>query len=442
MNNSERRLGEQDYREKHERQVRELVAGMEIDYEKILPKDGEKFDIEDIKNWIGAVDFKKGMEPERKVVSDINEKVPKEQLLYSMTVTEAKMKVISEIAEGVYPAVAFQIEDHRKEVEKVIKGILDEKKEKFSLNDVLPKINLGKPAVLIDTLVIVSLFLAACGQAKGPETPVATATTGPVATLSVSANPTETATWTAVPTEIPTETASPTATLNTEDATATQEASNETKKAEILKMLSIELKTPEELQNLPVIDESDFENGTVLADEMWLIDNVLPPSDTVLPTSWNIESNPDTGFYEMSYNFVTEKDVKSYRGISAFFVMHDGKKMLRIGVEYGGKGQIIHYNLENPKWWTDPISMKTLIDAFNNVNTGLQPIFGYGAIGNWSKLRNGYQVGEDSSAENYTINYQKDHFAEFQKLAADWVSNRKLPVGADKFLFGVYVYIK
>jgi hypothetical protein len=148
--------------------------------------------------------------------------------------------------------------------------------------------------------------------------------------------PTEKTTPTTLPTLKPTATATakPTA---TPDVEATKQAEFETRKAEALKMVSIKLDSPEDFNTLPVLDDvADFDSGKVQEAEYWLIDNVLPPSDTKLPESWRAETNEKSGYCNMMYNLISEGNVDNYRGVGAFFVIRDGKKMLRLGVEYGG----------------------------------------------------------------------------------------------------------
>ena len=102
--------------------------------------------------------------------------------------------------------------------------------------------------------------------------------------------------------------------------------------------MSIKLDSLEDFKTLPVLDDvQGFDSGKVQEIEHWLIDNVLPPAEMKLPDSWRIESNPKTGFYMMGYDLNTNSKANTYRGVSAFFVMRDGKKMLRLGVEYRGK---------------------------------------------------------------------------------------------------------
>ena len=165
-----------------------------------------------------------------------------------------------------------------------------------------------------------------------------------LALLSGCAAPATTPTFTPTPfstntpqpskTPIPTLTETPTATPNAE---ATKQTEFEAKKAEALKMVSIKLDSPEDFATLPVLDDvADFDSGKVQEAEYWLIDNVLPPSDTKLPESWRAETNEKSGYCNMMYNLISEGNVDNYRGVGAFFVIRDGKKMLRLGVEYGG----------------------------------------------------------------------------------------------------------
>ncbi len=148
-----------------------------------------------------------------------------------------------------------------------------------------------------------------------------------------------------------------------------------------MKMVATELKTSGDLKNLPVIGDDTvvFESGEVQGvEEDWLIKNVLPKADIKLPTTWRINKDKKTGLSWMDYNAITEPNVVDYRGVCAFFVMHNGIKMLRLGFEYGGPGQLIHFNLENSKWWTDPERIKNIIAAFNRDGEQMLPIIQYG----------------------------------------------------------------
>jgi len=179
-----------------------------------------------------------------------------------------------------------------------------------------------------------------------------------LALLSGCAAPATTPTFTPTPfstntpqpskTPIPTLTETPTATPNAE---ATKQTEFEAKKAEALKMVSIKLDSPEDFATLPVLDDvADFDSGKVQEAEHWLIENVLPPANINLPESWSIGGNHQTGFLIMDWDHISEPNVKVYRFVDAFFVMRDGVKMLRIGLEFGGPGQLIHLNFEDPRW--------------------------------------------------------------------------------------------
>lgn len=168
--------------------VSDMASRMVVDKQKIMPEEEDKFDFEDIHNWVRAVDFVDGETPdievilsskqgkerfvfdtkETKEVKSETEKVSKEQLLYSMALTEAKMKVIQDIAEETYPAVAFQIDDYRKEMEKVREEVLEMRQTESSMNEVFGRMMNRRTMLLATTVVIGSLVLSACGY--GPET--------------------------------------------------------------------------------------------------------------------------------------------------------------------------------------------------------------------------------------------------------------------------------
>jgi hypothetical protein len=187
-------------------------------------------------------------------------------------------------------------------------------------------------------LGILLLLSALCACQAAGTAPLPTPTTEPTNTALPIATDTRS------PTITPTNTPTP-------DAVATKQAEQaefEAKKAEALKMVSIKLNSSEDLANLPVNDARDFDNHNIQDEIHWLINNDkndLPPADDVkLPDTWRIARNNDTGFYWMSYDMLAEARVKTYRSVAAFFVMQDGKMMLRIGVEYGGKDKLVFIN--------------------------------------------------------------------------------------------------
>ncbi len=252
-------------------------------------------------------------------------------------------------------------------------------------------------------------------------------------------SPTPTPTETPIPTAAVTETPSLTTTPNAE---ATKQAEFETKKAEALKMVSIKLESRKDFATLPVLgDVVDFDSGKVQEAEHFLIDNVLPPADIKLPKDWRADISGTMNYSSMIYDMVAGRDVNTYRGVSAFFVMRDGKKMLRLGVEYGGPGQLIHFNFEDPKWWTDPVYIKTLIATFHRTDIIMFPMITYGTF-NSNKLRqagNYIIIADASSAESYSVKRALERSNQF---AIDWANNRQLPDGADKTVFGVYLVVK
>lgn len=222
------------------------------------------------------------------------------------------------------------------------------------------------------------------------------------------------------PTETPTITSTPTETPNVE---ATAQEQFEAKKAEALKMVSIKLDSPEDFATLPVLDDvADFDSGKVQEAEHWLIDNVLPPSDTKLPASWRI-ADGGNGYYWMSYNQISEANVNFYRFVDTFFVMQDGVKMLRIGLEVGGKNQLIHLNFQNPWWWTNSKGMDALISVLHHKDWRLELVVNYGS-----------NLALD---EPYTLQITSERFANGYQFFKDWVKYRQLPPDADKTIIGV-----
>lgn len=151
----------------------------------------------------------------------------KEELLYSMALTEAKMKVISAIAEEVYPAVAFQISDYRKDMGKMQDEILGNKRQVSNFNEVMHGALSRKN--IVSTVVIGSMVMSACGVVVETGTVKPTEPTTNPAMTETFTPPTETATeipTAAAVTELPTTTMTeiPTAAAVTEisNATATE----------------------------------------------------------------------------------------------------------------------------------------------------------------------------------------------------------------------------
>jgi len=191
--------------------VRELASTMEVDNTKLFPKTEGEFNHEDIASWIGTVEFKGGKAPdiqaslssdrgrnilkfevaEQKTVEGGDVPATKEELIYSMALTEAKMKVVSDIAEDTYPAVAFQIKDYRKEMEGVREEILGNNREKVSLNEVVHGVLSRKNVAA--AVIVGGMILSACGFSVEIVTPNATATeTQPRVTETVELGATET----------------------------------------------------------------------------------------------------------------------------------------------------------------------------------------------------------------------------------------------------------
>ena len=246
----------------------------------------------------------------------------------------------------------------------------------------------------------------------------------------------------AVASAIPSPTPTPTLTA-TPDAVATKQAEQaefEAKKAEALKMVSATLEKPEDFANIPIITAKDYDSGIVRENMHWLIDNHLPPSDNKLPDSFGTNCNDATGYCLLDYNKIDDKN-KNYRGIGLFFVKQDdGKTMLKIGLEYGGKNELIFINFEDPQWWTDPTRMKTLIAAFNYKDVQILPIYQYGDdYTNWLKLKNGYMFYSDNSMANTNYIRQKLSLEKSSQIAEDWVNSHKLPETEYNIEFGARI---
>jgi len=210
-NRTEHFLEEKIYCHTYDGLVREMASAMEVDSKKLFPNTEGEFDHEDIESWIGAVKFKEGKVPDiqaslssdrglnvikfdvadQKGIGSLDEKATKEELVYSMALTEAKMKVVSDIAEEVYPAVAFQIKDYRREIERVREEILGDKRENTSLDEIIHGVMSKK--TLAAAVIIGGMVLSACGVSIEIVTPNATATeTQPRVTETVDIGVTET----------------------------------------------------------------------------------------------------------------------------------------------------------------------------------------------------------------------------------------------------------
>jgi hypothetical protein len=238
-NLSENGMEKKVYSHTYDSLVREIAGNMSVDEVKIYPKTEKEFDYRDLESWLGAVKFTEGKTPDiqanlssdqgqktlrfdiadQKVVEELDEKATKEELIYSVALTEAKMKVISNIAEEVYPAVAYQIEDYRKEMEKVREEVLGNKKEAVSLEEILGGLVNRKSMAAI--ILMGGMILAGCGkgpvQASAESKPVFP--TGPAVSL-VTEVPVSAATQEALrvtePTSVPIE-VSPTAEIKIEE---------------------------------------------------------------------------------------------------------------------------------------------------------------------------------------------------------------------------------
>ena len=193
-----------------------------------------------------------------------------------------------------------------------------------------------------------------------------------------------------------------------------------------ISMVSTELNTPEDFANLPVLDDkADFDSGKVQQVGYWLTDNVLPPADIELPDSWGIGGEPKIGFLIMDWDHITEPNIKPYRFVDAFFVIHDGVKMLRVGLEFGGTGQLLYLNFENSSLWNDPSRANALIAALNYNNSELLLVDSYGSL--------------SGSVGPYTQKVTSERLVDGDQIIKYWIENRKLPEGADITVFGAVI---
>ena len=189
-------------RSSYENFVIELAEGMKVDENVFLPKKEGEFDYEDIFSWIRAVDFRNGKPPkiERTIkedrgiktlelktqeldeITDENKKLSSESQLYAMAVTEAKMAVVAELAEDTYPAVRYQINEIRREMQKVRQEIFGVEDKEKSVKEILDRMVRSKKIQAATALVIAAMILTACSnptqinasEIVNPTRPVAT----------------------------------------------------------------------------------------------------------------------------------------------------------------------------------------------------------------------------------------------------------------------------
>lgn len=355
--------------------VREMASAMEVNSEMIYPVKEGQFDYEDIESWIGAVSFKEGKAPniqaslssdrglrvvkfdvaDQKAIKSLDEKATKEQLIFTMALTMAKMKVISDIAEETYPAVAFQIADYRKEMEKVLNEILSDKRENTSLENLIKKVTSRKGLVAV--LVIGGMILAACGVIADKVTPEGRFTSTPnepPVTETVPAMATAT-----------TEVIEPTATPETvATATATAEPTIEPTATEVVVRTEFargELMTPEEIKvNVDwYYNLSDEELNQMTRGKLWsfseykgdsrprdLDGNILSETQDlgyVHAISYTKESNTVVGYERYNAVFLGITKIKDGKGVEYLvgaLGMKDarGERMVTYGV-YGVANQ-------------------------------------------------------------------------------------------------------
>ena len=269
-------------------------------------------------------------------------------------------------------------------------------------------------------IVFVAIMATACdaGQLFGltmtpTSTNIATAAPGPIAT-AVASTPTIA--------QPPSSTATPNVEATKQ---AKQAAHNVLKKQGI----DIKLDSPEDFATLPVLDDKlDFDTGKVQEETYWLIDNVLPPADDIkLPTSYRSSCNKTTGVCIMTWDHIAEPNIKAYRFVGAFFVMRDGVKMLRIGLEYGGPRQLVYINFENPSWWTDSDLTDLLLKAVNL--NGRQ----------FYLMDNHVAVESDKNLEPYSVKVMSERVSDGDQLIKYWIENHQLPEDADKTIFSAII---
>ena len=226
----ERRIEEKIYCHEYDSLVREMAKSMEVDEAKIYPTTEGEFNYEDINSWISAVGYKDNKSPDiefsissdkgkSKVsfetlkmegVKQSDKETTKEELLYSMALTEAKMKVVKEIAEDTYPAVSYQIEDYRKQMEQVREEVLNNKENTDTLDEILNRVVSRRGMLVATGLVISSLILSSCGIGTQPVEGYVPTSTRPNKATATEVFTKPLSTKTAEPTTTPTKTATPT----------------------------------------------------------------------------------------------------------------------------------------------------------------------------------------------------------------------------------------
>jgi hypothetical protein len=144
-----------------------------------------------------------------------------------------------------------------------------------------------------------------------------------------------------------------------------------------------------------------------------------------LPISWAITGGD--GYIEcMDYNSITESKINLSRGVSAFYVIQDDIKYLRLGFEIGGSKELIHYNFE-PAMYEDSEYENLLINIFKNK-------------GDWQIVPT---VSFPDKKEGYDQVLNKKVTKERGiTWAKEWAKNRKLPEGMDREIFAAHGILK
>jgi hypothetical protein len=121
-------------------------------------------------------------------------------------------------------------------------------------------------------------------------------------------------------------------------------------------------------------------------------------------------------------NQISEPGIILYQFVGAFFEIRDGVKMLKIGLQFGGKDQLVFVNYDDPGIWTDRARMQATIDALSLNGYVINLVDDFGPHGA------GWQA--------YAGKVTAERLAGGDQLVQYWVEHHELPKGADRTVFG------
>ena len=456
----ERRIEEKIYCHEYDSLVREMAKSMEVDEAKIYPTTEGEFNYEDINSWISAVGYKDNKSPDiefsissdkgkSKVsfetlkmegVKQSDKETTKEELLYSMALTEAKMKVVKEIAEDTYPAVSYQIEDYRKQMEQVREEVLNNKRDTDTLDEILNRVVSRRGMLVATGLVISSLILSSCGIGTQPVEGYV-----PTSTRPNKATATEVFTK-----PLSTKTAEPTATTTpTKTATATEVMTPTETEIPLLKVKTT-WNEGETAEDFPKCALEDIESG-LYAKSVWKEVEKMPGfSEKVWPSlyatfpmkAYNYKTLVLGGVIEGVYDNSIE--ARPFRGVAVCVTEIDGKSVVVItfqginpvvtdviGLDYkdnkkffvaDGSSGLINVGLENDE---DMVTMEWFRKVFLSQH-GANFVYDVrqGAVSGYWKPNTG--EGNDFNKEQTLISYIEKHREEILTAVDDFMNTGKM----------------